>query len=84
MELTKVIKRYRNRKLYSPDESRYVTLSEVFSLINEGWDVKVVDVDTSEDITLKTLKAGLVQLDLNMDQVKSLISNNRRSHGKEI
>jgi polyhydroxyalkanoate synthesis regulator protein len=77
MELTKIIKRYRNRKLYSPDESRYVTLSEIFSLIDEGWDVKVIDVDTSEDITLKALKAGLVQLNLNMDQIKGLICNNR-------
>lgn len=47
----KVIKRYRNRKLYDTDASRYVTLSDINKMIKRGEDVKVVDNDTGEDIT---------------------------------
>lgn len=47
----KIIKRYKNRKLYDTDASRYVTLSDINKMIKEGIDVKVVDNDTGEDIT---------------------------------
>jgi polyhydroxyalkanoate synthesis repressor PhaR len=46
-----VIKRYANRKLYDPQESRYVTLDELEEMIRAGTEISVVDVATGEDLT---------------------------------
>jgi polyhydroxyalkanoate synthesis repressor PhaR len=46
-----VIKRYANRKLYDPQESRYVTLDELEEMIRAGSEISVVDVATGEDLT---------------------------------
>jgi polyhydroxyalkanoate synthesis repressor PhaR len=73
--MTHVIKRYPNRKLYSAEKSHYVTLSEIFDMMANGQEVKVIDNASGDDITLKTLKAGLYQLDISMDQVKGMIRN---------
>lgn len=51
----KVIKRYQNRKLYDTEESRYVTLNDIAQMIQEGYDVKVVNAKTGEDLTALTL-----------------------------
>jgi polyhydroxyalkanoate synthesis repressor PhaR len=46
-----VIKRYANRKLYDPQESRYVTLEELEAMIGAGQEISVTDAATSEDLT---------------------------------
>lgn len=51
----RIIKRYDNRKLYDPVESRYVTLEEVSSIIRTGQRVKVINSKTLEDITYQVL-----------------------------
>lgn len=73
--MTHVVKRYPNRKMYSVEKSHYVTLGDIFDMVNSGEDVKVLDNATGEDITLKTLKSGLYQLEMSMDQVKGMIVN---------
>lgn len=50
-----VIKKYANRRLYDPDESRYITLEELADKIRGGADVQVVDAKTNEDLTQSTL-----------------------------
>ena len=49
------IKRYNSRKLYDPEESRYVSLDEVSGWIRDGQQVAVVDNKTGEDVTRQTL-----------------------------
>jgi polyhydroxyalkanoate synthesis repressor PhaR len=51
----RVIKRYRNRKLYDTVDSCYVTLEDIAELIREGEEVKIIENNTSEDITSITL-----------------------------
>lgn len=51
----RVIKRYTNRKLYDTLESRYVTLGQVAQIVREGYDVRVIDSSTSDDMTQVTL-----------------------------
>ena len=46
-----VIKRYTNRKLYDPQESRYVTLEELEEMIRSGREITVTDATTGEDLT---------------------------------
>ena len=54
MKKTRVIKRYQNRKLYDTHQSSYVTLEEIAEIIREGYEIKVIDNKTKEDITYIT------------------------------
>lgn len=53
--MTKIIKRYPNRKLYDTDQSTYVTLDQIEEMVKAGEDVKIVDNTSGEDITKATL-----------------------------
>ena len=46
-----LIKKYENRRLYDATSSRYVNLEEVAQLVQQGYDVQVVDAASGEDIT---------------------------------
>jgi len=52
--ITRLIKRYGNRKLYDTRASRYVTLDGVAELVRKGEDLRIVDNDTGDDITIVT------------------------------
>lgn len=49
--MTRLIKRYGNRKMYDTQASRYVTLNGVADLVRQGEDLRIVDNDTGEDLT---------------------------------
>jgi polyhydroxyalkanoate synthesis repressor PhaR len=53
--MSRVIKRYVNRRLYDVQEKKTVTLQDVAELIKNGEEVLVIDNKTKEDITLPTL-----------------------------
>src|SRR5919106_2284 len=55
MKEVKIIKRYKNRKLYDTHESSYVTLDEIAKMIKSGEDLRVIDNKTKNDITAATL-----------------------------
>jgi len=80
--MTHLIKRYPNRKLYSVEKSHYVTISQILDMVSSGENVQVVNT-LGTDITLKTLKSGLYQLDIGIDQVKLMISNLGRVNGND-
>jgi polyhydroxyalkanoate synthesis repressor PhaR len=50
-----VIKKYANRRLYNTDQSCYVTLDDLSSLVRAGIDFVVQDAKTGEDITRQVL-----------------------------
>ena len=50
-----LIKKYGNRRLYDTGESRYITLDELATKIRTGTDVRVLDAQTSDDLTQATL-----------------------------
>jgi polyhydroxyalkanoate synthesis repressor PhaR len=52
--MTRLIKRYGNRKMYDTQASRYVTLDSVAALVRAGDDLRIIDNDTGEDITAVT------------------------------
>jgi polyhydroxyalkanoate synthesis repressor PhaR len=52
--MTRLIKRYGNRKMYDPQASRYVTLDNVAELVRSGDDLRIIDNDTGEDLTAVT------------------------------
>ena len=57
----RIIKRYSNRKLYDTEASSYITLSEIGQLVHDGFDIRVVDHKTGEDLTSVTMAQILVE-----------------------
>ncbi|MEZ4464357.1 MAG: polyhydroxyalkanoate synthesis regulator DNA-binding domain-containing protein [bacterium] len=57
----RLIKRYANRKLYDTAASRYVTLEELATMIQEGEDLRIIDNQSKADITAVTLAQILVE-----------------------
>lgn len=51
----KIIKRYRNRKLYDTKQSCYVTLNDIAKMIRKNELIRVIDNSTKMDITASTL-----------------------------
>jgi polyhydroxyalkanoate synthesis repressor PhaR len=52
--MTRVVKRYGNRKLYDTQASRYVTLDRIAELVRSGDDLRIIDNETGEDLTALT------------------------------
>ena len=50
-EVTRLIKKYPNRRLYDTKTSVYITLADVKKLVVEGEEFQVVDAKTGEDLT---------------------------------
>ncbi len=51
----RVIKRYKNRRLYDTHSSRTITQFDLARLVEEGEEVQVIDSATGEDITIAVL-----------------------------
>lgn len=52
--MTRLIKRYGNRKMYDTQASRYVTLDGVAELVRTGDDLRIIDNESGEDLTAVT------------------------------
>jgi polyhydroxyalkanoate synthesis repressor PhaR len=57
------IKKYANRRYYDATHSRHLTLEEIRALIQQGYDISVVDAKTSADITAQVLTQLILELD---------------------
>ncbi len=56
----KLIKRYKNRKLYDTEVSRYINLGELFEHVRNGVTIKVINIE-DEDITTPTLLRAVME-----------------------
>lgn len=52
---TRVIKKYPNRRLYDTEQSKYITLADLRTLIADGVDIEVQDANSGADITRNIL-----------------------------
>lgn len=84
-EGVRVIKRYGNRRLYDTKDSRAITLRDLEALVRRGDDLRVIDGDTGEDLTRRTLvqilleEQNALQLDiLPVEMLRAIIQ--ARSH----
>ncbi len=57
------IKKYPNRRYYDATHSRHLTLEEIRNLIQQGYDIRVVDARTSADITAQVLTQIILEHD---------------------
>ncbi len=53
--MSRVIKKYANRRLYDTETSRYITLADLKQLVSSGSAVRVVDAKTRQDLTREVL-----------------------------
>ncbi len=64
-EVSRVIKKYPNRRLYDTDTSSYITLSEVKQLVMDGESFVVRDAKTGADITRSILLQIILEEEAN-------------------
>lgn len=57
------IKKYANRRYYDATHSRHLTLDQIRSLVQQGYDLRVVDAKTGADITAQVLTQIILELD---------------------
>jgi polyhydroxyalkanoate synthesis repressor PhaR len=55
------IRKYQNRRYYDSTRSRHLSLQQIHKLIIEGYNIRVLDAKTNEDITLKILTQILLE-----------------------
>ncbi len=61
----KIIKKYSNRRLYDTEESTYINIFDLFNLVLQEIDFKVIDAKTQEDLTKNTLIQIIVEKESN-------------------
>lgn len=59
--MTKVIKRYKNRKMYDTQTCQYTTLTAIKDSVLAGVDVVVIDNDSKRDVTNKILRLVIAE-----------------------
>jgi polyhydroxyalkanoate synthesis repressor PhaR len=57
------LRKYPNRRYYDTMRSQYVTLEGIYSAIRDGYDVRVTDSKSGEDITAKVLAQIILEHD---------------------
>jgi len=57
------IRKYPNRRYYDATRSRHVKLDEIHELIRQGYEIRVTDSKTGQDITVKVLAQIILELD---------------------
>ncbi|MDO4435007.1 MAG: polyhydroxyalkanoate synthesis regulator DNA-binding domain-containing protein [Cardiobacteriaceae bacterium] len=69
--MSRLIKKYPNRRLYDTQESRYISNEYVRDLVRSGQDVRIVEASTGIDITRSVFLLLLAELDANHEAIFS-------------
>lgn len=67
------LKKYSNRKIYSPVKKAYINLPEVLDLIRDGQVVQVVSHRTGEDVTAEVLREAIAKSDISADKIVTMV-----------
>jgi len=74
---SRIIKRYRNRRLYDSEEKKTIKLEDLAELVKQNVDFKVIDSRSKKDVTLsvltKVLSESLTEDKKNLKQTSKLI-----------
>ena len=69
--MTRMIKKYPNRRLYDTSESRYIKLSDIRDLVINGTDFQVIDKKSGETITRSILLQVISEQEQRGDPIMS-------------
>lgn len=61
--MTRLIKKYKNRRLYDTETSQYITLEQLQKYVLDGLVFKVEDSETAKDITNSILLQIIVEME---------------------
>lgn len=67
----KLIKKYKNRRLYDLERSQYITIEELQSYVLQDIDFRVLDATSGKDLTNATLLQIFVDLETHSTQALS-------------
>lgn len=77
--MTRLIKKYKNRRLYDTQKSEYIKIEDLQQYVVKGMDFRVVDAASGEDLTAATLLQIVVEMEsgatqfLSQDMLRQLI-----------
>ena len=71
MRTARVIRKYPNRRLYDTEESRYITLADIRTLVLNKTDLVVIDKKSEKDITRSILLQVISDQEQNGDAIMS-------------
>lgn len=69
--MTRLIKKYKNRRLYDTDLSQYITIDDLEQYVIQGIDFKVEDSKTGRDLTNSTLLQIFIEMESGASQFLS-------------
>ena len=69
--MTRLIKKYKNRRLYDTETSQYITVEQLQAYVLEGLDFKVEDSETAKDLTNSILLQIIVEMEAGSSQFLS-------------
>jgi polyhydroxyalkanoate synthesis repressor PhaR len=83
MSMSRVIKKYPNRRLYDSEESRYITLGDIRQLVIDDRTFRVIDKKTGSDITRSVLLQVISEQEQDQEHVFSeeFLAQVIRCHG---
>lgn len=86
MSDVRIIKKYPNRRLYDTEESRYITLSDVRSLVNNQVEFSVIEKKTGNDITCQILLQVITEQETHGNTVlnRNFLSQIINSYGSNV
>lgn len=67
-----LIKRYGNRRLYNTETSGYVTYQDIIGIVRSGYDVRVIDSSSGEDVTKAVLIQAILEEEKNQKNLLPL------------
>ena len=67
-----IIKKYKNRKMYSKVLKRYVNLEEIREIIEKGQNI-TVENHVGKDVTNEVLKQVLIKTEINTETLNDII-----------
>ena len=70
--MTRIIKKYLNRKMYDTEASKAITLAGIAALIVRGVDIQVVDNQTGDDLTTLILAQIILEQEKGKSELLSL------------
>ena len=70
----KTFRKYKNRKLYSPDAHKYVTLVDILDHVKQGQEVQVIAHGSSRDVTSEVIREAILRSsELSTDKLVDLV-----------
>jgi polyhydroxyalkanoate synthesis repressor PhaR len=83
--MTRVIKKYPNRRLYDTEESRYIKLADIRDLVINDLEFVVYDKKTGDDITRNILLQVISEQEQQGDPIMSaeFLAQVIKAHGTE-